>query len=711
MSAGGARVSGPLVAKGALLFLSTGAMIARHLSRLFLFVLALAACGTPRSHEALPSPAAASTAPAALRAPAPRAEPSASDVVAEVIERDGPVVVADGVTVEAAKGWWVKRRESALTLQDPERGLAISTVVVPDADVAQAVRAAWQRVQADMRWPEKGISRPPPRDGWDEIAQVDYDVPPAAALVVAAIARRKGPATYVTLLQGSIAAFDKRGAQVGTVIGSLKTPDREDERFAADARRPLTDERLEEIAAFVEEARVALEVPGAALAVVDGGRVVLERGFGVKDTTSRAPVSPATRFMIGSTTKALTTLLQARAIDAGRARWDSPVVDLLPGFALADAGLTKQIALRDTACACTGMPRRDFELLLAWQGATPASRVADMKTWLPTTKVGETFQYSNHLVAVGGYAAGQAFFPGKELGRAYDDAMQREVFGPLGMTHTTFDFAGVARGDVALPHGLVLDGPPRPVSIDAERSVAAVRPAGAAWSTVGDMARYVLLELGQGTLDGKQVVSAAPLLERRKPGIKITNTMSYGLGLIVQDEGGVTVVGHGGNTLGFSADLWFLPEHGVGVVLLYNAQGKDAFRRLIQRRILEVLFGARESARDRLAFAAIETKKDRAELWSRLSAPDPAETARLQGRYHEASIGDVELKAAAGALQADFGEYRTAVRVRRDPDGKTTLVTTDPPLAGLELVVGEDGGRRSLAVQAGQVRYLFVADR
>ncbi|MCB9652409.1 MAG: serine hydrolase, partial [Deltaproteobacteria bacterium] len=191
------------------------------------------------------------------------------------------------------------------------------------------------------------------------------------------------------------------------------------------------------------------------------------------------------------------------------------------------------------------------------------------------------------------------------------------------------------------------------------------------------------------------------------PGIKITDKMSYGLGMFVEDLAGVTVLGHGGNNMGFSSDLWFLPDVGVGVVLLFNVQDTSDFRRVVKRRALELIFDAAPKAEGQLEYAVQRTKEARAEAMARLAPVDPELGERLAGRYADPNLGALVL-AWNGSLWAEFGEYRSELLMQREGEG-VTLVTKAPPLAGLPLVVTEEGGRPALALDADQTRYLFKA--
>ncbi len=128
--------------------------------------------------------------------------------------------------------------------------------------------------------------------------------------------------------------------------------------------------------------------------------------------------------MIGSSTKPLTTLMMARLIDQGKFAWTTPVRDLLPDFELGDPDITRKLEMRHTVCACTGMPRRDVDFVFRFEGISPEQRLLEMRTMRPTTGFGETFQYSNLLVAAGGYAAAPAFSLAARSKLAYEEAMR-----------------------------------------------------------------------------------------------------------------------------------------------------------------------------------------------------------------------------------------------------------------------------------------------
>lgn len=152
---------------------------------------------------------------------------------------------------------------------------------------------------------------------------------------------------------------------------------------------PFDEALIAEFEAYLVEKMNQLEVPGAAVALVRDGELVYANGFGVRDLDTGEPVTPETRMMIGSSTKSMTTLLMAMLVDDGDFAWDTPVTDILPTFRLADPAVTAEITMRNLVCACTGVPRRDFEWLLNASELDAEDIIESLATFELFTEFGE----------------------------------------------------------------------------------------------------------------------------------------------------------------------------------------------------------------------------------------------------------------------------------------------------------------------------------
>src|SRR4051794_18093607 len=502
-----------------------------------------------------------------------------------------------GATFTAPAAWSLRSAANTIVLTPPEPDSHLAILDVKAADAEAAVAAGWSAYRPDFKRPPKLVTPSPSRDGWDERKNFDYETSPNERAVIRALAWRAGENWTVVILDGKEPTFEKRGSQFNLVLQSLRPKGYSKESFAGRKALPLSPERIAELKGFVEASMKKLDVPGASLALVDGGRVVYEGGLGVRELGKRDPVDANTLFMAASNTKGMTTLLLARLVDQGKLRWDEPVTEAYPNFKLGDAGVTRQVLVKHLICACTGLPRQDLEWIFEFKNATPETSMALLGGMQPTSRFGEVFQYSNLMASAAGYVGAHLYDPKSDLGTAYDKAMQNLIFTPLGMNSTTFDMARALKANHASPHGENVDGKPQVANMAFNYSVMPHRPAGGVWTSAHDLIKYVQLEIARGKLpDGGRLVSEQNVLMRRQPQIPTGENQSYGMGLLEDKTWGVPVIHHGGSMAGFKSDLMFLPEYGIGAVLLTNSDSGGMLLRPMMRRLLEVLFDGKLEA-------------------------------------------------------------------------------------------------------------------
>jgi CubicO group peptidase (beta-lactamase class C family) len=328
----------------------------------------------------------------------------------------------------------------------------------------------------------------------------------------------------------------------------------------------------------------------------------------------------------------------------------------------------------------------------------------------PTSKFGELFQYSNPMAAAAGFIAGHVLYPELELGAAYDRGMQKLVFDPLGMKATTFDFSRALARNHAGSHAPDIDGKPARALMDINYAVIPLRPAGAAWSSVRDMLRYISMELDEGLLpNSERYIPAEPLLERRVAQVSIGKDETYGMGLEVDTTYGVPVVHHGGDLIGYHSDMMWLPRKKVGAVILTNSDPGWILRTLFRRKLLEVLFDGRPEADARLAAVGKTFFADLAAERRLLTVPaDSGESAKLAGRYANPALGEIAVRRAGDATVFDFGEWKSDVASRKNPDGTISFITIAPGAQGYPFVVGS-GAKKTLTLRDAQHEYVFEA--
>ena len=646
------------------------------------------------------------------------APPSAPDagaakppaVAPMVLVTDTPGTTNKSNSFIAPRGWSLRRLGELTVIEAPERGSRIVLVDVQAADAQTAVDKAWQLAAPGFARALRMQSPMNPSDGWSNGRSFSYIVPPNEHRSISAMASTAHGWWNVALSDMAIDVASKRSGQTALIYGRLRAKGYMPESFAGRHAHPLTPERIAEITAYVERAMKHTKVPGAAFGLIQDGKVVYAGGFGVRELGKPEKVDANTRFLIASNTKPMVTLMLAKLVDQGKITWTTRTTDVWPMFKLGSADTTQRVQVKHLICACTGMPRRDLEWIFEYDKNTPADAMKTLGTMQPTSDFGDLYQYSNPMAAAAGFLGGQLTFPGSELGAGYDRAMQTLVFDPLGMRDTTHDFDIAERGNAAVPHGPNIDGDIQLVDGKTNRSMIPLRPAGGAWSTVNDLLKLVAMELGEGVLpDGRRYIGREALLSRREPQVRIGADSAYGMGLWINTEYGTPVIQHGGFMWGFHSDVMWLPEHGVGAVILTNGNPGWIIRRQFYRKLQEVLFDGKPQADGEVQTQAQGFWEWLASTRRLLRLPAASAAAsELASRYGHPAVGEIRVLREGERVIFDVGEWRSEVGTRVNADGTTSFVMVAPGINSYELVAGRRDGQRTLLLRDAQHRFELI---
>jgi len=630
----------------------------------------------------------------------------------ETLGADTPRTLPSGASFVAPGGWTLGTYGEALLLAPPEAdGSQLALVEVQGGDADAAVAAAWKKSGIRLKWPLQNVVDRSPGDGWEQRRDYSYEVPANAHRDVTARVLRRGGTWTVLLTEFDTGLYDKRASQVNVVTGRLWASGYQRESFAGRRAHPLDAQRLAKLNELITEGMKLYDIPALSYGIVQDGKVVFAGGIGPREVGKPAQVDEHTNYIIASNSKQLTTLLLAKLVDQGRFKWDTPVVQLMPDFALGNAETTRKVLVEHLVCACTGLPRQDAEWLFEFQDSTAATTFKTLATMQPTSDFGALYQYSNQLAAGAGYVGAHVAHPEMELGAAYDKAMQELVFDPLGMKDTTFDFDKALTGNFAVPYGADPDAGMALANLVSNRAGVPIRPSAGAWSNVSDMLRFLQMELDGGLLpDGSRYISEAALTERRKPKVAMDLDTAYGMGQRLDTSTGVNVVMHSGDLNGYDSHTFFLPQHRVGVVLLTSWAEGLVLAAPLRRRVLELLFDGNETALPALRANAAAWRAEKMAERKRLVWPaDPAEAVQLAPRYRNASLGPITVSRQGSETIFDFGEWKSPMASRRNDDGTLGFVTTSPGMAGHQFVMlppGPDGLRR-LVKRTQQQEYVF----
>jgi CubicO group peptidase (beta-lactamase class C family) len=422
---------------------------------------------------------------------------------------------------------------------------------------------------------------------------------------------------------------------------------------------------------YIEANMKSFDVPGLAIGIVVGDKLVYAKGFGVR-SKGGAPVDTRTIFQIGSATKAFLSATMAIAVDQGKLHWDDRVVDLDPDFEMRDPWVTREFRLFDLLAQRSGLPPHANDEL-ALLGLDRSALIRSLRYVDPASSFRTTFAYTNITHILAGRIVARA-----ESAADWNAVLQRALLDPLDMKDTTYSAAAItASADHAEGYRYTADGSVGvpfmqlfPYDFDG---------AGDINSNIEDMTKWVGLQLSGGiTLAGQRIVSPENLAFTHRPKVAANDKASYALGWIIQQTPNGDTVWHNGGTLGFGAMVVFQLDRKIGVIVLSNqsnvgmpdALGLWTIDRLLGNPMVD--YEAETLARAKAEYA------DGVKQFARAADPQPSPPlAPLAGNFTSPGFGKAVLRmdGDAAALEIATG----GAKLRLDPwNGGVYSVTLVP---------------------------------
>ncbi len=316
---------------------------------------------------------------------------------------------------------------------------------------------------------------------------------------------------------------------------------------------------------FVQGEMAAQRIPGLALGIVQGDKVVYQRGFGEADASGRS-VTPQTPFIIGSLSKSFTALAVMQLVEAGKIDLDAPVQRYLPWFRVADKNASARITVRHLLNQTSGLSTKTGR---SFQGSDDTSdqalerAVRKLHTAELTNPVGATHQYSTINYSVLGLIVQTV------SGESYEAYIERHVFQPLQMNRSFTSQAVAKQHGLATGHNYWF-GRPRAADLAFNRGLI---PAGYLIASAEDMTHYLIAQLNRGSYEKAAVLSPAGIAALHRPAVPTPeNGTSYGMGWFVGPINGIPAIHHQGETFNFHANAVLTPGNRSGVVVLLNAE-------------------------------------------------------------------------------------------------------------------------------------------
>jgi len=418
------------------------------------------------------------------------------------------------------------------------------------------------------------------------------------------------------------------------------------------------DEIIRRLDTYIEEARQEWEVPGLSVAVVKSGEVILSKGYGVKSLEATQAVDENTIFSIGSTTKAMVAAAMGMLVDAGKVSWEDKVIKHLPGFQLYDSYATRELRVKDLFTHNAGLGNADF--LWYYNDIESQDILHRMRLAPPAYPFRGGYTYQNIMYL----AAGELI--AKVSGKTWANFMQENVFTPLGMTNTYPTLiASQGQKNRSIPHHRI-NNTITPIE---DCSADLIAPAGAIWSSVRDMAKWMQFLLDSAKVGGQRVLEIETYQELFKPQLIIPKEQfypttaltkptwtTYGLGWFQHDYEGSTLQFHTGSLPGTVAIIGLVPDLDLGVYMLGNLDHAEV-RHAILYQVIDAFRG--ESQRDwstdlkelydGMTYKQAMQKKEIArsrQLETRTSKP----LGEYAGTYFDPFWGEVEVVSANDRL-------------------------------------------------------------
>ena len=425
--------------------------------------------------------------------------------------------------------------------------------------------------------------------------------------------------------------------------------------------------------ARVEAVRESSGTPGMAIAIVEDGKIVLAKGYGIRKLGAPEKVDPDTIFMIGSTAKSMTSTALATLVDAGKLGWDDKVIDHLPGFQMNDAWVTREMTVRDLLVHRSGLGLGAGDLLYIPRGSYSRAEIVRRLRYIkPATSFRNSYAYDNVLYIVAGQVIEAV------SGQSWEDYVSQHVFLPAGMTHATTRFEQVfANPNRAQPHarfgGLTRGSGPQRLIDENDHLPQASAPAGLVAASANDMARWLQVQLAAGALPGGgrlfseaqsramwTPVTPIPIADLPAP---VTGTQpsyqAYALGWEVRDYRGARIVWHSGGLYGSTSIVVLIPEKKVGFSIELNSEEAEP-RFGLMYELLDHYLGAPKqdwparfkAYRSQRIAAAQAVVAQKSATPAKIGPSLPL--ARYAGRYVDPWYGPISVGSDAKGLTVDF---------------------------------------------------------
>ncbi len=438
---------------------------------------------------------------------------------------------------------------------------------------------------------------------------------------------------------------------------------------AAHAQESEITNKLQGFDSYMEQILKDWNTPGIGVGIVVHDKLVFAKGYGYRDYEKKLSFTPTTLCQIASNSKLFTAVAAGMLVEEGKLTWDKPVRESVPTIQFYNDQLNNNVTLRDMMSHRTGVTRHD---LIWFKSNFSRKELFERLKYLePQEPMRETFLYNNLMFS----AVGQII----ELksGKTWEQFVRERILTPLDMNATTYTITDMTQH---LDHGvpfLEKRDSFELYKIPYYEDTEGVAPAGAVISNIDEISHWLIALMNDGKYNGKQVLPPDVLRETLQPAIGLPNALgesqgfweilnpAYGMGRETASYRGKLITFHGGDLPGFHSQVSFMPNDGIGVIVLVISDHSAPLYNVVSYNVYERLLGMDQTpwSQRRLA-QRLASKKAGTEARAKAGAdrvPNTKPSHALTdyaAEYENPAYGILKIGIKDNQLQFGFHEFQ-----------------------------------------------------
>jgi CubicO group peptidase (beta-lactamase class C family) len=429
-------------------------------------------------------------------------------------------------------------------------------------------------------------------------------------------------------------------------------------------------------------------IPGLAIVIVKDGKIVVMKGYGVRNLETKEPVDENTLFMIASNSKLFTATSLAQLEHDKKLSLDDKITKYFPWYRTYDSTTTQLVTIRDMLSHHLGTKTFEGDFTFWNSLYSRDSLMYKMRLLKPVGNFRQRWGYCNTCFLTAGEVIQRV------TGKPWEVYVYDSIIEPLGMMDTHALGNNMEQmPDAAAPYTNAFYHDLQALPYD---NVDNLAPAAGIVSSVNDISKWLIMQLDSGRYQGKRIIPWAAIQRTREMNTIISSGKDpmfpmhyygYGLGIFMSDYGGKQTFEHTGGADGFVTNTCFVPEENLGIAIFTNNDNQDFFE-LLRYQILDAYLGL--PYRNYNALALPEFASERKQLLDRIDGykarlknkKPPLSLNAYTGDYNNPLFGNISIRVVAGDLIVKFNQHNLTAKLDY-MDSAEWLLTFNNPAYGI----------------------------